>query len=214
MPFVEVKGLKGKVYIPEQVPFKPKKHNCRECFTCQLCSDDRCNVCLNKGKNKKSSKGRREIMEFKTFDEIIKYAMEKEKEAAAFYEKAKDEKNYAVMKDALEQFAVEERKHCAMLQEFADDKTKMENYHFKSIPDLKISDLMTEIKYEAGMPYPDLLSVAMKREEQAFKFYNSLVEDTDDQEMSKIFKILSQEEAKHKNILETQYDDYMASQSG
>ncbi len=153
-------------------------------------------------------------MEFETFDEIIKYAVEKEKEAAEFYEQAKDEENFSAMKEALKEFAIEEQKHCAMLEGLAEDKEQIENYSFQSITDLKISDYMTEIQYKAGMSYIDLLNVAMKREEQAFKFYNRLVDGVDNKELLKVFKILANEEAKHKNFLETQYDDYMASQGG
>jgi len=45
MPFVSRPGLNGKIYIPEQLPGQ-KKHNCKSCFSCQVCSDDRCCLCL------------------------------------------------------------------------------------------------------------------------------------------------------------------------
>ncbi len=45
MPFKEIPGLPGKVYIPEQSPDAPKKHSCPDCFCCQMCSDSRCRVC-------------------------------------------------------------------------------------------------------------------------------------------------------------------------
>gem|GEM_PF-742508 len=45
MPFVSRPGLNGKIYIPEQLPGQ-KKHNCKSCFLCQVCSDDRCSLCL------------------------------------------------------------------------------------------------------------------------------------------------------------------------
>lgn len=45
MPFKEIPGLPGKVYIPEQHPDAPKKHDCPDCFSCQMCSDSRCRVC-------------------------------------------------------------------------------------------------------------------------------------------------------------------------
>jgi rubrerythrin len=52
----------------------------------------------------------------------------------------------------------------------------------------------------------------MKREEKALQLYNELVVKADDEGTKKIFKMLCQEEAKHKNILETIYDDHMALQ--
>jgi hypothetical protein len=45
MPFVSRPGLNGKVYVPEQLSGQ-KKHNCNTCFACQVCGDDRCNLCL------------------------------------------------------------------------------------------------------------------------------------------------------------------------
>jgi hypothetical protein len=49
MPFVDIAGLKGKVYVPEGASDQPKKHSCRDCFACQVCSDERCDVCRNRG---------------------------------------------------------------------------------------------------------------------------------------------------------------------
>jgi hypothetical protein len=40
-----IPGLKGRVYVPEEQERTPKKHACRDCFSCQMCSDDRCRLC-------------------------------------------------------------------------------------------------------------------------------------------------------------------------
>jgi len=45
MAWKEIPGLKGRVYVPEEEPKTPKKHGCKECFSCQMCSDDRCRLC-------------------------------------------------------------------------------------------------------------------------------------------------------------------------
>jgi hypothetical protein len=47
VPFETVRGLKGKVYVPEQPAEEARKHTCDDCYACQLCSDDRCSVCRN-----------------------------------------------------------------------------------------------------------------------------------------------------------------------
>lgn len=153
-------------------------------------------------------------MEFETFDDIITYALEKEREAAEFYENAKNEENVSAMKEALEEFSREEKEHCVMLEKISKNTEELRQYELKSIPDLKISDYMTEIQYTPGMPYQDLLSVAMKREEQAYKFYSHMAEKTTNEELVRVFTILANEEKKHKNILETQYDDYLRTQDG
>ena len=46
MPFIRLPGIKGKVYVPEIDASQPRKHNCSDCFSCQMCGDDRCSICL------------------------------------------------------------------------------------------------------------------------------------------------------------------------
>ena len=77
---------------------------------------------------------------------------------------------------------------------------------------MKRSNYMVSMEYEKGMHYTDILRLAMKREEKALKLYNDLQAKTQDESYLKLFKILAQEEAKHKRALETLYDDYMAEQ--
>jgi rubrerythrin len=69
---------------------------------------------------------------------------------------------------------------------------------------------MVDLSYEKGMPYNEILLLAMKREEKALKLYTDFLEKADTDESKKLFKVLCQEEAKHKLALETIYDDYMA----
>jgi rubrerythrin len=153
---------------------------------------------------------REETMGFESFEAIIKYAIEKEKEAAAFYDEASRQETYAGAKERFEDFAKEERKHRAMLEDFLKGEGNVSDYEFEWIPDLKRSDYIVDLKYEKGMPYTDILRLAMKREEKALELYNDLAKKTDIGDLVKVFKMLSQEEAKHKLALETLYDDHMA----
>ena len=151
-------------------------------------------------------------MEFESVEKIIDYAMEKEKEAADFYEKAKDDKNYQAINDMLTQFAAEEVKHYNMLKALKGERAKIASYAFRTVTDLKISDYMTDITYKPGLSYQDMLHVAMKREEEAYKFYKGLIDKTDNEELKKVFQLLAQEESKHKLTLETWYDDFLVKQ--
>jgi len=69
---------------------------------------------------------------------------------------------------------------------------------------------LVDLDYEKGMPYNEILLLAMKREEKALKLYNEFLDQAETKESQKLFKVLCQEEAKHKLALETIYDDYMA----
>ena len=149
-------------------------------------------------------------MSFGSFEEIIKYATEKEKEAVAFYGDIAKKAPTAREKEILEGFAKEEQKHQAMFEDFGKNKEKLDSYDFKWIPDIKRSNYIVDMEYEEGMDYVDLLRLAMKREEKSLSLYNELAEKTDKEELIKLFKMLCQEEAGHKLKLETIYDDHMA----
>jgi rubrerythrin len=120
----------------------------------------------------------------------------------------------ASLKETFERFAKEEEKHVALLSDISGNKEKIDSYQFKKITDLKISDYMVEIEYQEGMPMPEILKIAMKREEKAVKLYTALADQTDNKDAKKLFMILVQEESKHKLGLESMYDDYLASQEG
>jgi rubrerythrin len=152
------------------------------------------------------------LMSFESFEDIIRFASEKEKEAVAFYEDVAGKAPFSGARETLEGFAREEQKHYDMLESFGKDREKLAAYKFKWIPDLKRSDYMVEKGYEKGMGYTDLLALAMKREEKSLKLYNKLTEKAGEEDLIRIFRMLAQEEAKHKLALETLYDDYMAEQ--
>lgn len=152
-------------------------------------------------------------MNFEDLDAIIDFAIEKEREAAEFYQKVSDdEEDFSGSKQMFAEFAAEERKHEKILQNFKTEgiTKSLEEYKLKWITDIKRSDYMVDMSYEKGMPYNEILLLAMKREEKALKLYNEFLEQADTDESKKLFKVLCQEEAKHKLALETIYDDYMA----
>jgi rubrerythrin len=151
-------------------------------------------------------------MDFKNFTDIVRFAIDKEKEAAEFYVDCSRQEIFAGSRKMLEEFAAEERKHQQMLEKFLSQGTieAAPDYQFKWIPDIRRSDYVEDIAYRPGLGYHELLLVAMKREEAALKLYNLLQEKAVGEAERKMFKILCQEEAKHKLALESMYDDYMA----
>jgi len=151
-------------------------------------------------------------MDFSSVEEILNYAIEREKEAVEFYEEISRQEAFSGAKNTFEGFAKEERKHQAMLEDFTINKEKIAEYKLEWITDIKRSDYLVDIEYEPGMHYTDILRLAMKKEEKALKLYNDLAQKTDNEDVIKLFQILSQEEAKHKGFLEGLYDDYMAEQ--
>lgn len=151
-------------------------------------------------------------MEFNNLTEIIDFAIEKEKEAADFYLSISKQEQFSGKKEMLLEFSAQERNHQKLLESLKAGKAgkELEGYKFKWIKDIKRSDYVVETKYRPGMPYNELLMLAMKREEKALKLYNEMLAKAESADQKKVFKMLCQEEAKHKLSLETIYDDYMA----
>ena len=152
-------------------------------------------------------------MEFENLEAIVDFAIDKEREAAEFYQKiSDDEEDFSGSKQMFAEFATEEKKHEKILLEFKSKgvSKSLQDYQLKWITDIKRSNYLVDLSYEKGMPYNEILLLAMKREEKALKLYNDFLEQADTDESKKLFKVLCQEEAKHKLALETMYDDYMA----
>ena len=151
-------------------------------------------------------------MEFDNLDAILDFAIEKEKEAADFYTSISRQEVFSGSSQMFAEFAQEEKKHQAMLEEFKikGATASMQVYDFKWITDIKRSNYVVELAYSPGMAYNEILLLAMKREEKALALYNDFLAQAETDESKTLFKILCQEEAKHKLALETMYDDYMA----
>ena len=164
-------------------------------------------------------------MDFENLKELVNFAIEKEIEAADFYEENSKLESMSGKKEMLLEFSAEERKHQKLLEAYVNQCVTegqegfqeneciidgLENYKFKWITDIKRSNYVDEIEYKPGMAYNELLLLAMKREEHALALYNQLLDQAETDAAKKLFKMLCQEEAKHKLYLETLYDDYMA----
>jgi len=153
-------------------------------------------------------------MNFNSVNEILEFAIDREKEAVKFYASFAQEAPSKALTQTFIDFSKEEEKHVALLSDISGNKAKIDSYEFKKIPDLKISDYMVATAYEKGMPMPDVLKLAMKREEKSVKLYQLLANQTDNADAKKLFQILVQEESKHKLGLESMYDDYLADMEG
>jgi rubrerythrin len=151
-------------------------------------------------------------MPFENLKAIIDFAIAGEKEAADFYEDASRQSAMSGTQEMLLEFAEEERKHQRLLESVLEKgiDPSVQAYKLKWITDIKRSDYVSEVTYRQGMAYHEILMVAMKREEKALKLYNELLSHSEGPEQQKLFKMLCQEEAKHKLKFETLYDDYMA----
>jgi rubrerythrin len=142
-----------------------------------------------------------------TFEEIIIFAIDKEKEAIAFYGELAKKVDDPVMKEAVLSMADEERKHEKMLRNLTPKKIQFARQ--PSQPDLKLSDYLVETTFSRDMNYQELLIIGMKREEKSFALYADLEQRAVDDATRKIFTLLKGEELKHKTRLEREYEEHV-----
>jgi len=141
---------------------------------------------------------------FKSVQEVLDFAIEKEEEARQFYLEWSKKLENRNLSEQFVIFADEENKHKEKLQRVKSGSTFKPSA--KQVTDLKIVDYLVDIVATPEMDYQEALIVAMRREKASFKFYNDLAAISADESLRQTFLALAQEEAKHKLRLETEYE--------
>jgi rubrerythrin len=142
-------------------------------------------------------------MKLNSLDEILRFAIRKEADAAAFYRMAADRSNPGVTK-AFQELAKEEEGHKKKLEGF--DPKKIEKMEVKETRGLGLSEMMEDVPYSSEMSYADLVRMAIKNEEKSQQLYASTAKLVKEAGLRKLLLILAQEESTHKEKLEKIYD--------
>jgi len=143
-------------------------------------------------------------MKFESVDSVLDFAIEKEQDAADFYNDLAG-KVKGGMVEVFKGFAQEEMGHKSKLIGVKDGKRLLSSE--KRIVDLKIGDHLADIDTTGEIDYQRALIIAMKAEKNAYRLYTELAGAVDDAGMKDLFLGLAQEEAKHKLRFEIEYDD-------
>jgi len=142
-------------------------------------------------------------MKLSSLDEILRFAVRKEADAAAFYRMAADRSNPGVKK-TFEELAKEEDGHKRKLEGF--DLKKIEEMELKEMKGMGLSEVMEDVPFSSDMSYADLLRMAIKNEEKSQQLYASTANMVKEAKMKKLLLALAQEESTHKEKLEKIYD--------
>jgi len=141
----------------------------------------------------------------KKFDQIIDYAIDREKEAVQFYHELQESVHFTERRNLLVNLENMEKGHVTILKGIRDQG--FENIDTPEIEDLHISEYIVHDKPSGELSFQDILIVAMKREEASHRLYSDLAAKTTDTGIRKLFLKLASEEAKHKLLFEKMYDD-------
>ena len=144
-------------------------------------------------------------MKLASFEEVIDFAIKREKEAVKFYVDLQKISKFAAQKTLLKEFELMEHGHVNLLNS-VKKRNSAENLKVDIPADMKQSEYLVKALPVSEMSYQDILIIAIKREEKSAKFYSELLAGASDSSLKDIFKQLVSEEKKHKQHFETIYD--------
>jgi len=143
---------------------------------------------------------------FKTFAEVISFAVMREEESHDFYKDLAEKTSDPFLQPLFMDFAKEELQHKKML--LTIDAVALESMFDKIIKkqdDLGIAKKLENIEAAPEMAFGDALILAMKREDKAFELYSLLAEISEDDDLSLLFLGLAREEEQHRTKIEKTY---------
>jgi rubrerythrin len=141
------------------------------------------------------------------FNEILDFAIEREKEAVRFYRELQSEAKFEAQKDMLKNLEAMETGHIVVIENLR--KKGISDTDIPKVQNLRISEYITAEPQDLDLSYQNILIRAMKREENSFKLYSEMSAKFGEGELSMLFRKLASEEAKHKLIFEKLYDEWI-----
>jgi len=148
-------------------------------------------------------------MEIKSYDDAIKFAIQREEEAIKAYGDLSEKAKVPGLKDLLLELQGEEKNHKKLLLNITQEQ--IASFEKTDVIDLKISDYLTTEPPGEEMTFQDLLIFAAKKEQNAVDLYTSLRDRTENNELKRLFEFLITQEKSHKLKLEEEYEKQVLS---
>lgn len=143
-----------------------------------------------------------------SFEEVIQYAIKHEEDEAAFYREMAARSKTADLKEIMLDHARQEEDHKRRLQVILENNCLPTGRRRYPDPDLKLADfLVAEDRPTGQLGYEESLLLAAKREKKAQRLYQELASQAEEPELKAALAFLAEQEGKHANALEQEYDD-------
>ena len=149
-----------------------------------------------------------------TLESALRLALKREEESIRLYTSAQDKVLNRSSIELLKEFVVKEEEHKSKILEVMKQQEKAEELGDSEAKtqDLKIVDYLEDVPLSPDADYQQMLVYAGKREKAAYDFYTQIARKHKGKQIGKTFTQLAQEELKHKQRLEQEYDDVILKQ--
>lgn len=138
------------------------------------------------------------------FKAIIVDAILREIEAAKFYHELQKSMKIDASKVILQELENMEWGHKHILENFQNEG--LDDYVPPKIENIKLAEMLADIAETPNMTIQEIVILAIKREESAWKLYKLLADESPNEKTRNLFLKLATEEAKHKHQLESLYE--------
>lgn len=143
---------------------------------------------------------------FKSIQQVLEFAIEREQEAVEFYEKIGEQTENPALKKTVTAFAAVEAGHRRKLQGAllsglfdAGDAVRIER---------GVADYMVDVPAGPTMSLEDAMVVAIKREKMAVELYSDLAQTISEPSLKSLLLQLAREEAGHEHIFQSMYETH------
>ncbi len=139
------------------------------------------------------------MLKFRTFDEVLDFAIVQEKAAQQFYAKLAQEVQDSDVKEFYRQLTVEEREHEKRL-------LSLKGYAYAlrepDLRDLSESGYLDAMPVPANVSLKEALQFAIRKERSAEHLYSLLADLVQQEELEQLFRVLSGQELHHRQVFE------------
>lgn len=144
-----------------------------------------------------------------SINEVLDFAISNEQEAFEFYIKLAEKANTPEMKDAFLRFAEEENSHKEKLLIIKNKGLFKEDFDIQESLIVDETPANEDFNPALTLSYRQALIIAIQKEKVAHKLYTMLAKVATNSYTKSIFLSLAEEEAKHKNRFQQEYDNFI-----
>lgn len=139
------------------------------------------------------------------FDALLAGAVQREIEAFTFYDGLSRKSKDAFMQGLFADLAKQELEHREVLERFRSDDSLVMN--FRKVEDWKIAETVAMPDLSLDMKPADAIALAMKKEEEAARFYTEMARSCESPAHKNLYLNLAAMELGHKHRMESAFLD-------
>lgn len=143
---------------------------------------------------------------FTTFQEVLSFAVQREREARETYQAYAKASSYQGMRSLLVSMAEQEREHERKLSELAARGAGEALFRGRKPQDLNMDAYTASVAFTPGMNYQDFLLLVIQKENASLRLYEQLAAAAAEAEVRELFDGLAEEEKRHKAWAQDRYD--------